>query len=93
MLLFRIKSQPALAYKTVTYEKKHVMLFLSLLKMKKLFCHMSLFLCLCGSSLGQYCKKVLPKAGFQKNYKSGRWLYKGIVYRKGGSNLQHTALL
>ena len=56
--------------------KKHVMLFFSPLKMKKL-CHMSLFLCLSGISLGWYCWKGLAKIGeFRKIVKMG-----GIVYR------------
>ena len=47
--------------------KKHLTLFCSLLKMKKLLCHMSLFLCLSGISLGRYCwKSVVKSRGFGK---------------------------
>ena len=47
--------------------KKHLTLFCSLLKMKKLLCHMSLFLCLSGISLGRYCWKSVAKSrGFGK---------------------------
>ena len=47
--------------------KKHVTLFCSLLKMKKLLCHISLFLCLSGISLGRYCwKSVIKSRGFGK---------------------------
>ena len=42
--------------------KKHVMFFLSLLKKKKEICHMKLFLCSSGISLGDIVKKFLPKA-------------------------------
>ena len=33
--LFRVKSRPGVAFKSVAYKKKHVALFFSLLKMKK----------------------------------------------------------
>ena len=56
------------------------MLFLSLLKLKKQLCHMSLFLCLSGILLGRYCQISLAKSrGFGKKYKKGDgrkgWLY------------------
>ena len=40
---------------------EHVTLFFSLLKMKKQFCNMSLFLCLSGIAVGQYCPKNCAK--------------------------------
>ena len=43
--------------------KKPVTFFLSLLKKKKELCHMKLFLCLSGISLGRYCQKILTKSG------------------------------
>ena len=65
--------------------KKHVTLFVSLLKMKKYF-FTYLFLCLLGFSLGQYCRKSLAKnEGFGKNIKGrgGDGHIGGGVYRRG----------
>ena len=54
-LLFWMKSQPSVAYKSIFFKKKHVTLFFSVLKMKKWLCHISLFFCLSSISLGWYC--------------------------------------
>ena len=61
LLLFRIKSQSVIAYKSVVYKWVIYMLFLSLLKMK--LGHMTLFLCLSGILFGRYYWESLPKAG------------------------------
>ena len=53
LLLFRIKSQPGVAYKCAI---KKLVTFCSLLFMKKYFSLMSLFLCLSSISLGRYVK-------------------------------------
>ena len=98
LLLFRIKSQPGVAYKSVVYKKKHVSLIFSLLKMKKWLCPMSLFLCLSSISMRQHCRKSLVQSkgagvGGWKKYKKWGWPYgKGIVYRRGHSNLLHIML-
>ena len=54
--------------------KKHLTVLLSSLKLEKELCHMVLFLCLFGISLGQYCRKSLAKSkGFRKNIKRKGW--------------------
>ena len=52
-------------------------------------CHMSLFLCLSGISLGWYCqKKSCQKQGVRKKDKKRGWLYyRGYFLSKGVSNL------
>ena len=46
---------------------------------------MSLFFCLCSTSMGQYCQKSLVN--------KGGWSYrKGAAYRRGDSNLMDTIL-
>ena len=74
----------------VFFIKKHVTFFLSLLKKKKELCHMKLFLCSSGISLGRYCKKILTKSrGFRKKIKrrDGHIVGSGSgvedVYRRG----------
>ena len=56
LLLFQIRFQPGVAYKSDAYKKACNIVF-SLLKMKKSLCHISLFLCLPGNPLGWYCQK------------------------------------
>ena len=81
----------------VFFIKKHVTLFLNLLKKKKELCNMKLFLCLFSISLGRYRQKILTKGagGFGKKIKS-RDGHKGGegggmgVSTEGGSNLLHT---
>ena len=51
LLLFQIRFQPGVAYKSDAYRKACNIVF-SLLKMKKSLCHISLFLCLPGNPLG-----------------------------------------
>ena len=77
--------------------KKHVTLFLSLLKKKKELSHMRLFLCSSGISLGRYCQKILTKSkGFGKKIKrrdchivgGGVW----GAYRRGIKPSSHYAL-
>ena len=71
--LFRIKPQPGVVYKSAVF-KKHLTVLLSSLKLEKELCHMVLFLCLFGISLGQYCRKSLAKSkGFRKNIKRKGW--------------------
>ena len=54
----------------VFFIKKRITFFLSLLKKKKKLCHMKLFFCSSGISLGQYCQKILTKSrGFAKKIK------------------------
>ena len=84
----------------VFFIKKHVTLFLSLLKMKKELCNMKLFLCSSDFSLGRFCQKILTKSrGFGKNIKRrdghitgcGKcWV--GGVYRRGIKPSAHYAL-
>ena len=51
---------------------------------------MSLFWCLSVISVGKYCLKSLAEnGGFGKNI-SGGLPYRGVVYRRVGSNLLHT---
>ena len=45
--------------------------------MKKSLCHMSLFLCFFGISLGQFVEKILPKAGVWKKDKKRVLTYMG----------------
>ena len=80
-------------------QKKHAMFFLSLLKRKKELCHMKLFLCSSGISLGRYCKKILTKSrGFRKKIKrrDGHIVGSGSgvedVYRRGIKPSPHYAL-
>ena len=69
-LLFWIKSQSSVAYKSVIC-KRAFNVVLRLLKMKKQLCHVSLFLCLSGISLEQSCRRSLVKSErFGKNIKS-----------------------
>ena len=77
LLLFQIKSQPGVAYKSVDYKK--ALLFFSLLKMIKFTTWV--YFCF---SLGQYCWKSPAKSrGFAKNIK--RWDgYIGGLSIKGG---------
>ena len=60
-----IKSQPVYVYKCVTF-KKHVILFCSLLNMKKQLSLIHLFLCLSCILLGQYYQKNIFKWGVWK---------------------------
>ena len=67
-LLFRIKSQPGVAYESVAYKKKNVTLFYNLLNIKKYFFLVNLFLCLLRILMGRYCQKSFIKSGgFGKN--------------------------
>ena len=84
----------------VFFIKKHVTLFLSLLKMKKELCNMKLFLCSSDFSLGRFCQKILTKSrGFGKNIKRrdghitgcGKCWVRG-VYRRGIKPSAHYAL-
>ena len=59
---FEIKSQPVDVYKSVGY-KEHIILFHSLLNMKKQLSLIGLFLCLSHISLGQYSLKNVVKSG------------------------------
>ena len=49
------------------FTKQHVTLFFSLVKMKKQLCHMSLFLCLSGISLGHIVGTPAPRPSFIKD--------------------------
>ena len=71
LLLFRIKSQPGVAYKSVVYKKAFKVVFKSSKNEKLTLPHECLFLCLSGISLGRYCRKSLAKSGFGKNIKRG----------------------
>ena len=58
--------------------KKHVTFFLSLLKRKKEICHMKLFLCSSGTSLGAILSKnSYQKRGVQKKDQKEGWSYNG----------------
>ena len=60
LLLCRIKSQPDVAYKRFVYKRTFNVILKSSKKEKiTLPCHVSLFLCLSGISLGQSCQKSL----------------------------------
>ena len=83
LLLFQIRFQSGVAYKSDAYKKACNIVF-SLLKMKKSLCRISLFLCLPGNPLGWYCQKSVAKSGFL--------LFEGLSM-EGGSNLQHTILV
>ena len=49
---------------------------------------MSLFLRLSEISLGRYCRKCLAEIrGFGKKIKRVGWPYRGVVYRRGGSDM------
>ena len=61
LLLFRIQYQPGVAYESVAYKKKNVIMFCSLLKIKKGVSPMSLSLCLPHISFGSYCQKNVAK--------------------------------
>ena len=79
------------------FVKKHVTFFLSLLKKKKELCHMKLFLCSSGISLGWYCQKTLTKSGgFGKKIKRRDGHIVGVggwgVYRRGIKPSAHYAL-
>ena len=69
MLLFRIKSQPGVTYKSVVFLKKDVTLFFYPLKMKKYFAtgvYFCVCLCLvfqCGDIVGSLAKKVCVCGG------------------------------
>ena len=64
----------------VSFIKQHVMLFFSLLKMKKQLCHLSLVLYLSGISLERYCRKSPAKSeGFRKRIKRGNGRIWGVV--------------
>ena len=83
-----------LLIKVFLYKKA---LFLSLPKKKKELCHMKLFLCSYGISLGRYCQKILTKSrGFGKNIKrrNGHIMggEVGGVYRRGIKISAHYAL-
>ena len=71
----------------------HLTLIFILLKLKKKFFIMSLFLFSSGISLGWYCWKSLAKSvGFGKNIKSEDSHIAGGL-QKGISNLLHTLIL
>ena len=67
LLVFQIKSQTWFCFL-----KKHVTLLVSLLKMKKQLCYVSLFLCLSGITVGPYCQNCVVKSGeYGKKIKRG----------------------
>ena len=90
LLFFWTKSQPGVAYK-----KKHVTLFFSLLKMKKWFFHMSLFLFFrhfTGATLMEKSCQKWGGGGVRKKYKKRNGHIGGGLSIEGGSNLLYTMI-
>ena len=82
-LLFQIKSQFGVAYKSVVYKRTFNILLKSSKKEKiTLLCYMSLFLCLFRISLGQCFAK---NERFAKNIKK-EWLLKWVICRRRVQN-------
>ena len=79
MLLFQIKSQPGVAYKTVSYIKKAFNAVLNSSKHGEIifsFGYNFVFI--------PYCQKKLPKVGgFEKNIKRGVGHTKGLFIEEG----------
>ena len=80
LLVFQIKSHSGVAYKSVVY-KKYVTL--SSENEEITLPHEFIFVFI------WYFTRVILS---EKNVKSGGWPYRGVVYRRGGSNLLHTMI-